>query len=135
MTTTLTLTGQSGQTYNFACYQPGPAWNEVAGCYAFAIQRGTILTGINTSLFYIGQTDSFKRRMNEHQDDKWTKAAQQGANIILACVVTNEAARLAMEKDLIQAYQPPLNVQHIQQALPIGSLGSLLGPRNRLFPG
>ena len=131
----ITLTGQSGQSYKFICYSPGTDWYEVAGCYAFAIQHTNALAATPTRPFYIGQTDSFKRRMNEHQDDKWAKAKALGANITLAFVEPNEALRLAMEQNLIRAYQPPLNVQHIQQALPIGSLGSLLTPRNRLFPG
>lgn len=59
------LTGLSGQTYEFSCYQPQTVWNEVAGCYVFAAQQ----IGSGLRVLYIGETESFQRRMSGHQDD------------------------------------------------------------------
>jgi len=106
------LTGLSGQTYEFSCYQPQTVWNEVAGCYVFAAQR----IGSGLRVLYVGETKSFQRRMDEHQDDVWAFAVRQGANLILARPVSNEALRKAMEVDLIRTYRPPLNTQHVQSA-------------------
>jgi hypothetical protein len=114
MQLSMILTGLSGQTYEFSCYQPHTIWNEVPGCYVFAARQ----LGSGLRIFYIGETDSFQRRMSEHQDDVWAFAVQRGANLILARPVPNEALRKAMEVDLIRAYQPPLNTQHVQPVAP-----------------
>lgn len=115
MSADVILTGQSGRTYLFTCYSPQTNWNTVAGCYAFAA-RTSNPSGVSvTRILYIGQTESFQRRMAEHQDDKWAAVARHGANLVLAASVPNEDARLAMEQDLIRHYQPHLNDQHVQQ--------------------
>lgn len=120
------LTGLSGQTYEFSCYQPQTVWNEVAGCYVFAARQ----IGFALRILYIGETDSFQRRMPEHQDEAWPLAVQRGANLILARPVPNEALRKAMEVDLIRAYRPPLNTRHVQAAAPASWPRP---PRNRLL--
>ena len=114
MQMSMILTGQSGQTYEFSCYQPQAVWNGTAGCYVFAAQQ----IGSRLRIFYIGETESFRRRMREHEYDVWPLAVRQGANLILAHPVPNEALRKAMEVDLIRAYRPPLNTQHVQPAAP-----------------
>lgn len=129
----LNLTGQSGRTYPFKCYAPQTEWHDLAGCYAFAAHVVGGNGKSSTRILYIGQTDSFQRRMREHQEDQWTAAARIGANLVLAVTVPNEAVRLAMEQDLIRAYQPSLNTHHVQQNALAQAAPLPQPPRNRLF--
>lgn len=130
MLPSMSLTGQSGRTYTFTCHDLQEQWNAVAGCYAFASRRSNTLGVSVTTILYIGQTDSLQRRMAEHQSEKWAAAVRSGANMVLAVVVTNEAARLAMEEDLIRLYQPRLNTRYV----PPNLLGSgFQPPRNQLL--
>ena len=126
----ISLTGHSGQTYKFNCYAPQTGWNAVPGCYAFITHAFVAGGGSDIRVHYIGQTDSFQRRMREHQDDKWASAARDGANLVLALTEPNEATRVAIEQDLIQALQPKLNAQHAQ---PDRLAQRLQPPKNRLF--
>ena len=132
------LTGQSGQAHRFTCHAPQTEWNAVGGCYAFAAHNSGGIGASVTRILYIGQTDSFQRRMREHRDDQWAAAGRIGGNMILALVALSEAARLAIEQDLIRAYQPRLNILHVQQnalaQVPQNRLaGPLQQPRNLLF--
>jgi len=125
----ISLSGQSGQAYKFNCYAPQTGWHAVAGCYVFVTHAFAAHGASNVQVHYIGQTDSFQRRIREHQDEKWASAAREGANLVLALTVPNEAVRLEMEQDLIRAYQPRLNVQHAQQNV------LAQAPLNRLAQG
>lgn len=89
MQISMTLTGLSGQTYEFSCYQPQTVWNEVADCCMFAAQQ----IGSGLRVLYIGETESFQRRMGENQGDVWPLALQQGANLTLTRPAPNEALR------------------------------------------
>jgi excinuclease UvrABC nuclease subunit len=92
-------------SYEFHVYTPDTSWNDIGGIYIF--------TGISQNKwipYYIGQTDSFKNRpLSSHE--QWDKAQRLGATHIHAMVVQQEATRLAIEKELIQAFQPKLNQQ------------------------
>ena len=80
-------------------------WNNVAGIYIFA--------GINRQDYwvplYVGQCGSFQDRIPSHE--KWDRAQSLGATHVHAMVVSKQADRDLIEKDLIQSYQPPLNDQ------------------------
>jgi hypothetical protein len=83
------------------------AWNEVPANYCFAKIQGML----SVAPLYFGQTNNLAERMANH--NKLTLAAAYGATIVLAHVNQGgEAARKAEEKDLIQAYNPPANIQH-----------------------
>lgn len=81
-------------------------WNNVSGVYIF--------TGLNRQNqwvpIYLGQADSFRNRIPSHE--QWSPAKQLGATHVHARVEPLKANRDQLEKDLIRAYQPQLNVQH-----------------------
>jgi hypothetical protein len=93
-------------SHEFFVYDPkhGIAWNDVSGLYIF--------TGLNERIrwvaLYIGQTDSFKERMLPHE--RWEEAVLIGATHVHAMAVPLAASRDRIEEELIQAYQPSLNV-------------------------
>jgi excinuclease UvrABC nuclease subunit len=80
-------------------------WNDVGGVYIF--------TGLNPQNrwvpLYIGQADSFRTRIPSHE--QWSPAQRLGATHVHALVVEQAATRDKIEKELIRAYQPALNVQ------------------------
>jgi len=92
-------------SYEFEVYDPGTTWNDVGGIYIFA--------GINQQgrwrALYIGKTESFKNRLSNHEN--WPAAVRLGASHVHAMVVRQEANRQRIEEELIEAYQPTLNVQ------------------------
>jgi excinuclease UvrABC nuclease subunit len=92
-------------TYGFDVYAPNTKWNDVPGIYIFA--------GPNASgrwrAYYIGQAASFKDRLADHEN--WNEAVRLGATHIHARVVQQQASRDTIEAELIEAYQPALNVQ------------------------
>ena len=92
-------------SHGFTIYQPPTQWNNVAGIYIFV--------GVNSQNqwdpLYIGQADSFQDRIPSHE--QWEPAVELGATHVHAMVVPLEANRDTIEKELIQAYQPPLNIQ------------------------
>jgi excinuclease UvrABC nuclease subunit len=94
------------KSYEFEVYDPdNTKWNDVAGIYIF--------TGLNARglwvPFYIGQAKSFADRIPNHAN--WSAAARLGATHVHAMVVPLAANRDKIEAELIEAYQPALNVQ------------------------
>ncbi len=79
------------------------SWNAVPGVYVFA---GENLSG-NWFALYVGQTASLADRLATHE--RWQEAVRWGATHIHVRVVHAEGSRLALEGQLIQAYQPRLN--------------------------
>ena len=59
---------------------------------------------------YVGQADSIRDRLANH--DRWDEARRLGATHIHAKAVSHEGSRLLIERELIQRFQPELNVQH-----------------------
>ena len=93
-------------TYPFKVCDFGGSWNAVGGVYIFS--------GIDHQNgwwepLYVGQTDSFRNRIPFHE--RWAEAVQLGATHVHATVVPQAAMRAAVERHLIEAYQPPLNIQ------------------------
>jgi hypothetical protein len=91
--------------HEFIIYPPGTQWNNVAGIYIFA--------GLNPqnqwAPYYIGQCDSFQNRIPSHA--LWGRAQSLGATHVHAKVVPQALDRDLIEKELVQAFQPPLNTQ------------------------
>ncbi|MEI6607878.1 MAG: GIY-YIG nuclease family protein [Verrucomicrobiota bacterium] len=110
-TTTTTPTckwpGKSGQTYTYYIYSIGASFKEEAGNYIFC--------KLNASgqwvPQYIGQTENLNQRLGNHEKEVCAK--RNGATHIHAHLTSVEATRLAEEKDLIQTYNPPCNIQHV----------------------
>ena len=92
--------------YNFDIFDPGTTWNDVPGVYIFA---GKASDG-RWNAFYIGICDSFTDRHLNHE--RWNEAARLGATHVHARVEQLAATRQAIERDLIQVCQPPLNTHY-----------------------
>ena len=107
--TTITLRNAVGNEYKFTVYTPEGNWHDVGGIYAFVSQNREGRWPIH----YIGQTNSFKNRFNEH--DRWKDACKAGATHIAVLVIKEESTRLAVEKALIAYHDPKLNEHHRQQ--------------------
>jgi hypothetical protein len=92
-------------SYQFQQCYPSTKWNNVCGVYLFVKDN---LFG-PTKILYVGRTTSFADRMPNH--DRWAEAQAMGATGILAmsCSLIGAAA---IERELIEAFNPPLNVQH-----------------------
>ncbi|GAA5168523.1 GIY-YIG nuclease family protein [Viridibacterium curvum] len=106
----------------FHAYLPDVQWADVAGIYIFAKQGPN---GWQPS--YVGQTISFKDRLNNHE--RWPEAARMGATHILVLVVPLQADRDRIEEQLIQACSPPLNTQLKPDRVSTTSLSAALGLR------
>jgi len=93
-------------THEFHILTMEDPWNDVGGIYIFA--------GVSPQnkwvAIYIGLAENFRNRMANH--DRWIEAQRQGATHVHAKVVQSAGARLLLEKELIAAYQPPLNTHH-----------------------
>ena len=111
MTRYVTLTGLSGNKYQYEAYDVNSTWNPVPGNYVFAaLIKPTILTE-RWEPIYIGETGNFANRLPSHE--KWVEARLKGATHILAHVNREGIeARQAEERDLVRAYNPPLNIEY-----------------------
>ena len=90
--------------HDFSVHQHGDNWREVAGLYIFArLHEG------NWYPEYIGKAANFRTYLPTHRH--WQEAVQRGATHVHAMVLPDEAERDRIEAELIQHYQPPMNVQ------------------------
>ena len=103
---TVTFTGKSGNRYEFNVYPRETSFKDVGGVYVFSSVNSQ---GYHTPL-YIGQTRSLEdRRLTYHE--KWECAHPLGGDTICTHREDNEARRLRIERDLINAYNPACNNQ------------------------
>lgn len=90
---------------DFFVHPPETNWKDAPGIYLFC--------GINQANqwvpLYIGQASSLAERLATHE--RWSEAARLGASHIHAKVVSLQSQRDSIERQLIQDYQPRLNVQ------------------------
>lgn len=104
------LPGQSGKSYRYFFLKSiaAPDVKAVPGNYIFT-KPGTAAGKV--VILYAGQADDLSRRLSTH--DRWEEAKRAGANRVYAHTTQGgEAVRCAEERDVIQRWQPPLNVQH-----------------------
>ncbi|MFA6051952.1 MAG: GIY-YIG nuclease family protein [Methylobacter sp.] len=81
-------------------------WSNTAGIYIFC--------GIDQQKnlwipLYIGQTENFRNRLPLHE--QWNHARKLGATHVHAKAVSQQSQRDILEKQLIQLFQPKLNIQ------------------------
>jgi len=100
-------TSKTGQKFDFQAHPITANWNDAAGIYMFASQDSSG----NWTVYYVGQTDSFKNRLPTHE--RWAEAVRSGATTVLACTVTVQTMRDLVEKELCQQLQPNLNTHHV----------------------
>lgn len=99
--------GQLGKTYRYWFIKNVTGLQAVAGNYAFVKQ----LANGNFVPLYFGQADDLKARLPNH--DRWDDAKKAGVTHVMGHTTpAGEQARLDEERDLIQQWNPPLNVQH-----------------------
>ena len=105
---TMTFTGYSGTEYQFNVWTRDTDFNDVGGVYIFS-NRNSQTT--RHTVLYVGQTSSFKdRRLQFHE--QWQKCAnQRGGNVICTYQESDETRCRRIERDLINAYDPPCNKQ------------------------
>ena len=105
MLETHTWYGTSGKGYPYHIFAMGGSWQNVPGNYIYA---GKTSTGWKAA--YIGQTNSFRTRLPNHEEEACAK--RHGATHIHAHTNSVGAfARKAEEADLIKKHQPPCNQQ------------------------
>src|SRR4051812_33085402 len=88
----------------FHVHQHGAAWNDVPGIYIFC----GVTAQNQWSPLYIGQAESLAGRLPSHE--RWQEATRLGATHVHAIVVPQAETRDALEAQLIQTYQPRLNI-------------------------
>jgi hypothetical protein len=103
MAKTCNWTGKSGTVYNYTIYEIGGDWNDVSGNYIFAKEPSPH----NWEAVYIGETESFKDRLPNHE--KLPCIKRNGGTHVHAHTNENEKARLAEESDLLSNHTTPCN--------------------------
>lgn len=94
--------------WTFNVFDPSvTTWNAVPGIYIFAGRDP--LFG-RWQAVYVGQARSFADRLPSHE--RWAEAVRSGATHVHALVVHGDPQRDAIERALIAAHAPRLNVQH-----------------------
>lgn len=87
------------------------SFNEVAGVYGIGTPSAT--QAGRYTILYVGQTDSFKRRLAEHFADKKHCIWQNKPTVVFAEVVTDARARTAREQALLTEFKPRCNDQMV----------------------
>ena len=97
------LVGASGRSFSFAVFDLRTNFdpNQPAVYVVMRAEAGQYV------VIYVGQTQDLVDRFADHH--KEACMARYQANCIAAQVVRDEAERLAIENDLITAYNPPCN--------------------------
>jgi hypothetical protein len=109
MADTIDWLGKSGKTYRywFLAQMTTDGILAVGGNYCFSkrLPNGNFLP------LYFGETEDLQARLPTHE--RWEEAKRAGATHVWTHTTpAGEQARVAEEQDLIQQWNPPLNVQH-----------------------
>ncbi len=97
--------GRSGKEYAYELYTIGQAFNDVGANYIFTRETSPG----SWRAVYIGQTSMLGTRIAQH--DKLTCVRREGASHICAHRNDDERNRLVEERDLLNNYATPCNVQ------------------------
>jgi predicted GIY-YIG superfamily endonuclease len=100
----VTVTGQSGTTYDFEVYPWGTSFNPVGGLYLVLRKQAS-----NYSILYIGQTGDLSERFDNHHQAQCFN--RNGKTHIAVRVEASEQKRLVIETDLIRNYKTSCNLQ------------------------
>ena len=103
----LTLTGASGQTYDFEVYTFDTDFNAVGAVYAITHRAQKEDGSYSHAVIYIGETGDLSTRFDDHH--KKDCFAQYNANCKCIRLDDDEDSRRAKEADLIAKYNPPCN--------------------------
>ena len=104
---TLELTGASGTRYVFYVFDLNTQFKPSGGVYAVTRAVPSTGGGRTHHINYIGHTGDLSERFDaHHKEDCFTR---HGSTDLCVRGEENEEARLAIEADLIKAYNPPCN--------------------------
>ncbi len=107
MADTINWPGESGAKYRYWFVDIEATIQAVSGNYMFVKK----VSATGWVPVYIGESENLADRLPNH--DRWNDAKRAGATHVMAHTTpTGESARMKEEKDLIQRWSPPLNVQH-----------------------
>jgi hypothetical protein len=102
--------GATGKTYRYWFLETprnAASIKNEGGNYALVRQ----LPNGNFSPLYFGLADSLQNRVPNHE--RWNDAIRLGVTHVMAHTTpAGDAVRIAEERDLIQRWNPPMNVQH-----------------------
>ena len=98
-----TFTGASGKQYVFNVYPASTSFIDAGAVYIFASYNPLR----NYLVAYISETGSMQDRIPGHE--KRDCAKEYGADSICVLWENSLSSRLAIEHDLIEAYNPPCN--------------------------
>lgn len=106
--------GASGRWYEFDVARAKRAWEPVGGVYMF-VKPGDYPTmeAAGPVTLFIARTSNFEETLARHE--MWQSAQQLGAGEIHLLVVPDEATRIRVEKDLLDAQTPILNRQMLRR--------------------
>lgn len=105
---TLTLTGQSGQTYDFDVYPASTKWADNVGCVYYISKRTVKSNGHgNHSAIYVGETEDLKARLANHH--KQSCFDNHNYNAVSIHKISGANARQTAESDLIASMRLPCN--------------------------
>ena len=106
--TNVEFQGVSGQKHIFEVYTLGTeTFNDVGGVYIFTKESFNQHGEKKYHPLYIGQTNSFKDRLTNHE--KWPCAVQNNVNCLCILAKENIFSRRAIELDLLSKYNTPCN--------------------------
>lgn len=95
--------GQSGKSYTYEIHPLEASFKNEPGNYIFARLAGRLWHAV-----YIGETGDLGKRLANHNEEECVQ--RHGATHIHAHLSSsNKAERLAEEKDLTDAHNPPCN--------------------------
>lgn len=101
--------GRSGKTYRYYFIDFTRPIDPVAANYTF-VKR---LANGNYWPLYFGETDDAKTRPLGVGHERWAEAIAAGmTNVMARATQGGERVRQAEERDLIERWQPVLNIQH-----------------------
>ncbi len=103
--------GASGNQYVFHVYPLNAQFIDAGGVYIFTRQSVDSQGKVAFQPLYIGQTNSFIRRLTTSHE-VWHNALERGFNTICAYVDVNESSRKSSERDLLNNYKTPYNLQY-----------------------
>jgi hypothetical protein len=100
--------GASGRWYEFEIARAQRAWEPAGGIYMFVKPHDQPSQDWGGPIaLYAAKTDDFSKSLARH--DMWAAAENLGAKEIHLLAVKDEAARVRVEKDLLEAQCPILN--------------------------
>lgn len=99
----VTVTGKSGKKYEFKVYPWGTSFKSIGGLYLVLKKN----ENGNYGILYVGQTGDLSERFDDHH--KQSCFDRNGKTHIAVKVEGVEKTRLAIERDLIDNYNPTCN--------------------------